>query len=136
MLILDSGGLYALLDRDDDAHAAAVSAVADELGPFVLPTLVLAEVGFLIARRGGPAAELRFVAEVAAGRYELDHPTEGDLKRSVELLETYRDLDLGITDATVMACAERRGCSRILSLDRRDFLAVRPRGFAAFELLP
>lgn len=136
MLILDSGGLYALLDRDDQDHATTVAAVAHETGPFVLPTLVLAEVGFLISRRGGSAAELRFVAEVAAGRYELDHPTQGDLDRAVELLGDYGDLDLGITDATVMACAERRGCRRILSLDRRDFLAVRPRGFAAFELLP
>ena len=136
MLILDSGGLYALLDRDDDSHATAVSAVADESGPFILPTLVLAEVGFLISRRAGAAAEEHFVSEVAAGVYELDHPTQGDLERAVELLRTYRGLELGITDATVMACAERRGCRRILSLDHRDFLSVRPRGFAVFELLP
>jgi len=136
MLVLDSGALFSLQVRDDPDHDRCAAAVAEEPGPFVLPTLVVAEVGFLLSRKVGARAELRFVREVVEGRYQLDHPTQGDLERAAELLDTYADLELGVTDATVMACAERRGCRRVLSLDRRDFLAVRPRGFAAFELLP
>lgn len=53
-----------------------------------------------------------------------------------ELVEQYADLRLGTTDASIIALAERLDITEIASIDRRHFLAVRPRHVRAFILLP
>lgn len=134
-LILDTSGLYALLDASDRLHGPATEVFEDEPGPFVLPLLVVAEVDFLLLKARGVEAERLFLEDVVEGAYRLERPTSDDLVRALELVAKYPDLELGATDATVMACAERLGCPRVLTSDRRDFLAVTPREFAAFEVL-
>ncbi len=59
-----------------------------------------------------------------------------DLRRCLELIKQYRELQLGIADAAVAAAAERLSIHRLLSLDERHFRAIRPRGFSHFVLLP
>jgi hypothetical protein len=59
-----------------------------------------------------------------------------DWERISELVTAYSDLRLGGTDSSVIALAERRGATRIATLNHRDFTVVRPRHVAAFELLP
>lgn len=51
--------------------------------------------------------------------------TPGIVQRSVEIDATYADLDLGFTDAVVMACAERHDLP-VLTFDFRDFRATSP----------
>lgn len=51
--------------------------------------------------------------------------TPGLLDRAVEIDARYADLNLGITDAAVMACAERHDLP-ILTFDFRDFRATAP----------
>ena len=76
-----------------------------------------------------------FLDGIAGGAYTLEPLTAQDLERCRELIAGYRDLDLGLADTAVMATAERLGVPRILTLDERDFRAVRPlRG--PFVLLP
>jgi predicted nucleic acid-binding protein len=53
-----------------------------------------------------------------------------------ELVELYADWPLGGTDASVIAIAERLGVTKVATLDRRHFAAVRPRHIEAFTLLP
>jgi uncharacterized protein len=51
------------------------------------------------------------------------------------LIATYRALDIGLEDAAVVATAERLKIPRILTVDDRDFRAIRPRR-GHFTLLP
>ena len=67
-----------------------------------------------------------FLADVQTGAYSLDCG-EDDFARIRELLGRYADLDLGFTDAAVIACAERNG-GRVLTFDRRDFDVVAREG--------
>ena len=60
----------------------------------------------------------------------------GDWARVHELVETYADLRLGGTDASLVALAEHLGATRIATLNRRHFSVVIPRHTDAFELLP
>ena len=62
--------------------------------------------------------------------------TKADLERIVQLVDTYIDLPLGGTDASVVAIAERLGQTRIATLDRRHFSIVRPKHCEGFELVP
>jgi predicted nucleic acid-binding protein len=52
------------------------------------------------------------------------------------LIETYADLGLGGTDASLIVVAERFAVDRIATLDRRHFGAVPPRHTKAFEIIP
>ncbi|WP_415108107.1 hypothetical protein [Micropruina sp.] len=58
-----------------------------------------------------------------------------------DLGQRYSDLpvgttDLGTTDASVVALAERLGITEIATLDRRHFTVVRPRHAGALTPLP
>ena len=135
-LICDTGGVYALYDADDVQHAAVRAVVEAERGPLYLPSVLLAELDYLLTTHLGIDAELDFLQGVADGAYVLIHPTSEDLIRCRELIQQYRDLSLGLADASVVATSERLGISRLLTVDQRHFRVVQPRGFSHFTLLP
>jgi uncharacterized protein len=98
--------------------------------------LVIAEVAYLVSTRLGPAAEVRFVGDLASGALIPLAVEPVDWERIAELVARYRDLPLGTVDASVVAAAERLGVTTIATLDRRHFGVVRPAHTDAFELLP
>lgn len=127
-LIADSGALYALYDSDDRHHKAVANIIKREKGAIIVPVVILAEVDYLLREFLGIDAELDFVDGINTGAYTLEHLTSADMKRCRELIAGYRDLDLGLADAAVIATAERLGIRRILTVDERDFRAVKPAG--------
>ena len=100
----------------------------------MVPVLSVAEAAHLIARRAGAPAEARFLADLAAGDFAVEPVHAAGGERTVELVVRYRDMRLGTTGASVVAAAERLGITRVATLDRRHFAAVRPRHVEAFEL--
>jgi predicted nucleic acid-binding protein len=56
---------------------------------------------------------------LCSDRFRFEPVTEADLARIVELTETYADLPLGRTDASVIGVAERLGFETVATLDRR-----------------
>ena len=135
MLIVDTGILLAAADNADLDHLACAEIVAttDEL---VTTHLVIAEAAYLIARQLGPAAEAAFFRSVAMGDVTIEALTGTDLGRVADLVETYVDLPLGGTDASVIAIAERLNQTCVATLDRRHFTVVSPAHCPAFELIP
>jgi len=134
LAIVDSGPLYAVTDTDDDDHSRSLASLRRaDLQP-VIPTLVVAEVTYLVGRRLGADAEARFLRGL--GRFDVEAPSADDWSRIAELVELYRDFPLGGTDASVVALAERLGAEVVVTLDRRHFATVEPRHCAAFHLLP
>lgn len=135
-LICDTGGVYALYDADDVHHVAVRAAVEAESGPLFLPSVLLAELDYLLTTRLGIAAELDFLDGLMDGAYVLIHPTADDLARCRDLIAKYDDLELGLADASVVATAERLGVPRLLTVDERHFRAVQPQKLSHFILLP
>lgn len=133
-LIVDTGPLVALLDATDPDHERCATLLRDTNEPRIVPVCVLVEVEYLL--RPWPQALAALLADFDAGAFELlDLPTRW-LLRSGELIERYRDLSLGLVDATVIAAAEMLGETRVATLDHRHFTIVRPSHTAALELLP
>src|SRR2546428_401857 len=60
-LICDTGGIYALYDADDAHHSAVRAVVEAEVGPLFLPSILLAELDYLLTTRLGTDAELDFL---------------------------------------------------------------------------
>jgi hypothetical protein len=102
----------------------------------IVPSLVVAEVSYLIGTNLGPAAELDFFRMLQHRRFRIEPVTGDDLVRITELVERYADLPLGGTDASVVAAAERLGFDTIATLDHRHFKVVRPAHVDAFTLVP
>lgn len=134
-MIIDTGILFALADRDDRNHraAAAVFALPD---PKTVPEPVVVEADWMILTYLGVDAEIAFLRALGEGSFAIEAPTAQDRRRALELVETYRDAELGYVAATTIAIAERLRDPRVATFDRRDFALVRPRRFDAFQLLP
>ena len=135
-VVADSGAIYALYASDDRHHRAVRRAVDLEPGPIVLPVAILAELDYMLRKYLGIDAELDFVEGVLSGGYTIEGLTIEDVRRCRDLIAKYRNLDLGLADAAVIATAERLGIHRILTVDERDFRAVRSSAGKAFVLIP
>jgi predicted nucleic acid-binding protein len=135
-ILVDTGPLYAMADRDDDWHLRIVRFLERSRDELVIPVTVLPEAAYLLAAHLGPEAERKLVQSVVSGEMAVEELTLQDLGRALELLRRYEDARIGFVDATVVAIAERLKIPRILTTDRRDFSLVRPRHCKEFELLP
>ena len=135
-ILVDTGPLYAMADRDDDWHLRVVRFLERSRDELLVPVSVLPEAAYLLAAHLGSEAERRLVQSIVGGELAVEELTLHDLKRALELLRRYEDARIGFVDATVVAIAERLKISRILTTDRRDFSLVRPRHCKEFELLP
>jgi uncharacterized protein len=106
-LILDTGPLLAALDAADPDHAPCAALLLEANEDLVVPALVLAELDYWCTLRLGGDAWLTFLDDVLAGIYCVEAPSSADLKRCRALQYQYRDLGVGIVDASVIALAER-----------------------------
>lgn len=62
--------------------------------------------------------------------------TPDEMRAARGVATRYRDLELGLADASLVVLARRFGTRRILTLDERDFRAIEPLQGGAFQLLP
>ena len=135
-LVIDTGPLLAALDTADPDHPACAALLVEATEDLVVPALVLAELDYWCARRLPPHAWLTFLDDVIDGAYRIEPPNARDLARARALQSTYRDLALGVVDATVIALTERLHEPKVATLDHRHFGAVRPEHVEALELRP
>ena len=135
-LILDTGPLYASLDRSDQDYAACRALIEAANEPLVIPAPVLVEVDYWIHRRLGPGALVALLADIEAGAYVVADLTTSDYARVRELCDRYADADVGFVDAAVLAVVERLGEAKLATLDRRRFGLLRPRHRESIDLLP
>jgi uncharacterized protein len=135
LLVVDTSVLLAAADNADPDHQAC-SEMIQNARPLVTTAFVIAETAYLIGRQLGAAAEARFFRAVADGELQVETITPAETRRIAELIETYADLGLGGTDASLIVIAERLKVARLATLDRRHFSVVRPAHTAAFELVP
>ncbi len=135
-LIADTGAIYSLYDAEDAYHDAVSEVVDGDPGPILVPMALLAEIDYLLREHLGVRAELDFLDSLKSGALGLEPLTPEDLKRCRELVSRYRDMELGLADAAVVATAERRGIYRLLTLDQRHFRVVRSKSGKPFTILP
>lgn len=140
MIIVDTNVIYALGDTSDTEHArcrAWLSRTGTEA--LLVPSTVVAEVCYLLDRRIGPHAEAAFLDELGDGSehtFQLGDLVVQDVRRMADLVRTYADRNLGGTDASIIAIAERLDVRTIATVNRRDFDNVRPEHVPAFSIVP
>jgi hypothetical protein len=136
VIVLDTGGLYAALDANEDLHGRAVAALSAAKPPRVLSPFVLAELDYLVGARVGHQAQMALVQEVARGAYQLELFASEDVADAHRVMERYADLRIGLADASVVVLAHRHRTLDLLCTDERHFRALRGPGGKPFRLLP
>ncbi|WP_447977929.1 type II toxin-antitoxin system VapC family toxin [Candidatus Nitrospira bockiana] len=135
-LLVDTGPLYAMMDRDDGWHNRVLAFLNTTRSTLVVPITVLPEVCYLISTHLGAEAEIPFLESIRREELQVEFLKKEDLRRTMEVMTKYADSALGFVDATIVAVAERLKIRTVLTTDRRDFSIVRPKHCARFELKP
>lgn len=135
-LILDTGPLYASLDRSDQDHAACRRLIETADEPLVIPAPVLVEVDYWIHMRLHPGVLTALLDDVIAGAYLVEDLEMEDHRRARQICDRYGEDDVGFVDAAILAVVERLGEPKLATLDHRHFTFLQPRHVDALELLP
>ena len=117
--------MVAAANRRDRAHALAAALVTELGRDLLVPEPVVVEVDQLLRSRVGAHAARLFLDAIAAGEHTMAYTSPNLLRRAVRLDASFADLDLGYSDALVMAMAEHHNLA-ILTFDFEDFRAARP----------
>ena len=136
MILLDTSGILAALFEDQNHHEECAQVMRDDEGPLILSPFVLAEADYLILKYGGLDAEQMFLEDVDLGRYLLAEYHQRWLGDTRRMVHRYRDMNIGITDASLIILAEHYNCRDVLTLDLRHFRAMRPISKKSFRILP
>jgi predicted nucleic acid-binding protein len=133
-LLLDAGVVYAMVDRADAWHAPVVAYLKTAATTLLAPVTVLPEVAYLVRSRLGASKELTVIEGFVNGEVAIEPLKAADLSRAFELMAKYPQL--GFTDSTIVAMAERLALTTIATTDRRHFKVVRPAHVRQFTLVP
>ncbi|MGW4723008.1 PIN domain-containing protein [Streptomyces sp. NPDC004291] len=140
IVIADTSGLLAALDSTHPEHTGASEALS-KAGLLVMSPLVLAEIDHVATRELGREAAMSAVADIQrwmrVKRILVPEITETHLSEAQLVRDRYRDLNLDLADAMNVVLAAEYDTDAVLTLDRRDFRALRPLGRQkSFRLLP
>jgi hypothetical protein len=137
LIVLDTSVVLALMDRHEKQHERVrewMESVSDEL---CTTPLVLAELDYLVPKLGGAVAARALHQDFRDGAYTVEW-WRSALQETIETAHLYESIDLGLTDASLIALAGHLDTTRIATLDERHFRAVRPLAAdtESFTLLP
>lgn len=135
-LIADAGALYAQADADDPSHKEVVRLLRSERGSIVTSELAVAEADCLILDRLGIDVEIDFLTDLVEGTFAVECLTHADLDEARSIVTRYRDLRVGLADASLVVLAARHRTKRVLTFDQRAFRAVTPLQGGEFVVLP
>lgn len=134
-VLLDASAILAAADRADLNHAAAAAWFARVDEPLLVGALTLAEADHLLQRELGLPATLALLAALTSGAVRVVAPTEADLERAAAILETAAEHRPRLSDALLVAAAERLDVRRVATFDRRPLAVLAPRGPRGERLL-
>src|SRR5262245_26188800 len=136
-VIADTGFVVSAVFTSDRYYKACTELYTQQQEIY-LPQTTLAEVMYLISKGGGNRMAATFLEGLVSPhtKYRLIALEPEDIKRTVDILRQYVDSRVDFVDATVAAVAERLNITTILTLDKRDFMIIRPGHTAYFTLLP
>ena len=135
-VIADTGPIYALIDEDDSWHSKVKRVIEEKRLELILPSTILPEICYLANKYLGAEVEIGFVKAVAEGEIKVEEVDIKDYRSALKHLKTYKKLNIGFVDATVIAVAERLEMYTLLTTDRRHFSQIKTGKGKSFNLLP
>ena len=129
IVIADTSGIIAASDRNAP-ESPACRDLLREAGTVIISPLVLAEVDHLAKARFGSPARTTIIdfllAQARQQRFQIPETGTGILGTARLVQQHHAGLDLDLADAVNVALAAQYRTDAMLTLDRRDFRAIRP----------
>ena len=131
-ILIDSGPLIALFDRNDKYHLASINFIKNNKAELITTLASLTETLHLLDFNRN--AQIDFLSWVNAGAVTLEPISSNDLQRIKELTIKYSDLPMDFADACLVLLAEKLNIDTIATIDR-DFDIYRLKGKKTFTTL-
>ncbi len=137
MILIDTGAIYAILDKNDANHKRAVDLYRSVAGKeeLVLLSLVLVETWFLLDSRLGSYVASRFISSVNEGIFSFHEISLDDISRAIEIEKRYKRAKFGLIDSVCFAFAERKNIREIFTFDNH-FSIYKPNHVKQFNIYP
>ncbi|MGH8792353.1 MAG: PIN domain-containing protein [Stackebrandtia sp.] len=135
MILVDTNVLVAYVNSLDPNYAAACR-VFDNAPEAATSPLVIAEFDYLIRTRFDGHSARQAIRAVLGDGLQIAEIGDQDVLQAADFDEQFRDLNIGITDATLALLAARLDTRDIATFDHRHFRAVKPLQGGEFRLLP
>jgi predicted nucleic acid-binding protein len=134
VILIDTGPLVALVDRNDQHHAACLAAFKSITQPLGTVWPVVTEAMFLLETLpAGQDAIWQMLERQAVQLMGLD---ESDVPRLRELMAKYHDQPMDLADAALVRIAEREGVDTVFTVDIGDFQVYRIGQRKTFRVIP
>ncbi len=124
IVVADSGAVLALIDSKDKHHETLKQCLQQRATRWVLPWAVLPEVDYLVSRELGCETHDTWLADLAAGLWDVEPMADTDVLRAEKYHQRYKALRLGLVDSVVAVVAERLRADVIATVDLRHFGAL------------
>jgi len=134
-VLLDVSAIVAAADTADLNHDAARAWFGRVDEPLLLGALSLGEADHVLQRELGQPATLALIGALTSGAIRVVAPTGEDLVRAGALLVEHAEHRPSLSDALLVAAAERLGVRRIATFDRRPLAVLVPRSSRGERLL-
>jgi len=140
IVVADTSGIIAASDRNA-RESAACQEILRQAGTVIISPLVLTEVDHLAKARFGSRARTAIIEFIIAQarqlRFQIPETGLEILDTARQVQRQYASLDLDLADAVNVGLAAHYRTDAVLTLDRRDFRAIRPlTPHKWFRLLP
>ena len=136
MIVVDTSALIAFYNDSEPRHQQMSVTIRAAEVPLVVSPFVVAELDYLLTTRVGTDVAISVLHELGRGAYLIAPIDSDDINAAADVVERYRDQDIGVTDASLVVLAARYGTRTVLTLDRRHFEVLRPLDGGRFRLLP
>ena len=114
-VLIDTGPLIALFDRDDKYHTSIVEFIKNTNYRFISTTAVLTETMYMLDFN--TAVQLNFLEWIMREGVIIHEIKQSNIKRVIDLTRKYSDRPMDFADATLVIAAEERGIRQIISID-------------------
>ncbi len=132
LVVLDTGPLVALIDREDAHHAWAAAQLTSLAPPFLTCEAVISEALFLLPRaHHGVSTLLSFLRE---GLIRVSFDFGDNLDAVTQLTAKYEDVPMSLADACLVRMTELHDRARVFTLDA-DFKVYRRHSRLAIPLI-
>lgn len=134
MIIIDTGPLVALFDRDDQYHALCKKSLGQIKEPMITTWPVLTETMYLL--NFSTVAQDLCLEFIQSAGIAVQVGNSLAIQRIRQLMLQYSDLPIDFTDASIIALAEAEYITTIFTIDHKDFRIYSPKHAKRFHLIP
>lgn len=132
VVIVDTGPLVALLNRNDAQHAWVMQQLRDIEPPMLTCEAVLAEATYLTRQTSG--ARVALMEMLAEGFLRINIAVADQHGALLGMIRRYADVPMSLADACLVRLCEINPQSPVLTLDS-DFTVYRKNGRQVIEVL-